>query len=195
MTGFTVSKKAIDKKVGDSKKFREAARKIANDKIKKAKEIMLKEFDSHPITRELDAGPDGANMSNTLDGYGNLFSFMGFSSGSKPTIEVRQFLEMSIRLKRGTNARNANSISREFLISMPTIEDFNFASMPWESGNSWVKSVERGMSSFSYYMHKAHQASRAGVGIQIDNKLRGRASAPTKYMSLILNNFRKRLTG
>ena len=74
------------------------------------------------------------------------------------------------------------------------MEDFKFAQMPWESGNSWVKSVERGMSNFSYFMHKAHQASRSGLGIQIDNEIHNKSSAPIKYMSEILNNFRRRLS-
>ena len=192
MVGGIINPKEIDKKVAKSKVFQDRARDIANRKLAQAKGQMIEEFNSHPITRELEGGSDGSNSSGVLGGYGNLFSFMGFSSGAKPTKEVRKFLQSSINLKRGGKGR-AGSLVKEFIVNAPTIDNFEFASMPWESGNSWVKSVEKGMSSFSYYMHKAHQASRSGVGIQIDNSLRGRPSTPVKYMSLILENFRKRL--
>jgi len=192
MIGGIINSKEIDKKVAKSKAFRREARNIANRKLAKAKGQMIEEFNSHPVTRELEGGSDASNSSGILGGYGNLFSFMGFGSGAKPTKEVRKFLQSSIKLKRNEKGR-AGSLVKEFIVNTPTIGDFEFASMPWESGNSWVKSVEKGMSSFSYYMHKAHEASRSGVGIQIDNKLQGRSSAPVKYMSLILENFRKRL--
>lgn len=188
--GFKINQKEIDKKVGNSKKFHQEARKLVNEKLIKEKELMIHEFNSHPVTMELKAGESGTNLSGVLGGYGNLFSFMGFPSGAKPTEEVLSFLHRSIAIKGRGRTVGTN---KEFIVSVPTIEDFEAFSMPWEGGNSWVKSIERGMSSFSYYMHKAHEASRSGKGIQIDNKLRGSSSKGTSYMTAILNNFRKRL--
>lgn len=191
MVGGTINSKEIDRRVAKSKAFQKEAHKMANKKLAKAKHKMIQEFNSHPVTQELEGGKDATNISKTLSGYGNLFSFMGFGSGAKPTGAVRQFLQSSIDLKlKG----KATSLVKEFSVNVPTLEDFNFALMPWESGNSWVKSVEKGMSSFSYYMHKAHEASRSGAGIQIDNRLRNSSSVPVRYISLILDNFRKRLT-
>ena len=190
MSGFKINSKEIDKKITNSREFKERTRDIVNKKLQKAKEELMREFNSHPVTQELQSGPAGANASGLLGGYRNLFSFMGFKSGSNPVEAVRLYLRESIKIKQG----KSRGKTIEFLINTPTLEDFNFAKMPWESGNSWIVSIERGMSSFSYYMHKAYQASRAGVGMQIDHKLRGKSSAPTKYMSSILNNFRKRLT-
>jgi hypothetical protein len=66
--------------------------------------------------------------------------------------------------------------------------------MPWESGKNWVQSIESGISGFNYYLAKAAEASRSGSAIQIDGKVRARtSSAGIKYMSQILNNFRKRI--
>ena len=73
------------------------------------------------------------------------------------------------------------------------MEDFNFAKMPWEVGNSWVRSVEVGISNFSYFMYKAYNSSRSGKGIQVDHKIRVSNSKGTPYMTEILNKFRKRI--
>ena len=191
MTGFTINEKELDKQIGNSKRFQQEARNLVNNQLNKAKANMIQEFNAHPVTQELEAGPDGQNMSGTLGGYGNLFSFMGFRSSDNPTKAVRAFLQSFVKIKKETAK---GSLTRDFIIDAPTISDFGFARMPWESGNSWVKSIETGMSSFSYYMHKAYQASRAGIGMQIDNKLHSTSSMPKRYMSLILENFRKRLT-
>ena len=39
---------------------------------------LLNEFETHPVTREIEGGPDATNTSGTLGGSGNLFSFLGF---------------------------------------------------------------------------------------------------------------------
>lgn len=49
------------------------------------KSQMLDSFDTHPVTREIKAGPSGGNknISGTLNGYGNLYSFIGFVGGAR----------------------------------------------------------------------------------------------------------------
>tara|TARA_B100001123_G_C15252353_1_gene1003262 strand:+ start:1030 stop:1626 length:597 start_codon:yes stop_codon:yes gene_type:complete len=193
IAGVKLNKRELDKAVGNSREFQKEAHRIAQRKMEEAKALMIQEFNLHPVTQELEMGGSASNISGTLGGYGNLFSFMGFSAGSKPTEEVRKFLKESIKLKTSSSKKTSKA-TKEFTINTPTLDSFRFASMPWESGNSWVKSVEKGMSSFSYFMHKAHEASRSGMGIQIDNNIRNKSSAPTKYMSEILEKFRKRLS-
>ncbi len=190
IVGVKINKKMIDKKVSKARSFEGKARKKIQQRLKRSKKELLKEFDNHPVTKELEAGPDAQNYSGTLGGYGNLFSFMGFGEGMDPTRAVRNFLESSIVIKgRG----KVTGTGLEITIKTPTIQDFDFAKMPWESGNSWVRSVEVGMSSFSYYMHKAYEAARSGAGIQIDNKLRKKSSKGVSYMRGILRKFRKKL--
>lgn len=177
--------------VGRSRAFQSQATNEVNKRMALAKRHLMNDFNNHAVTRELEGGPEGGNISRTLDGYGNLFSFMGFGGGGNPTESVRKFLQSSIRVTPGGKA---GSMTKDFFVKIPSLRDFDFAKMPWEGGNSWVEAVEKGISSFSYYMHKAHESSRAGVGIQIDNKLRGKSSKPTLYMTQILENFRRRLS-
>ena len=192
ITGIKLNKRELDKAVGNSKAFQKKAYDLAQRKMEEAKALMIQEFNLHPVTQEIEMGENASNISGSLGGYGNLFSFMGFSLGSKPTKEVEKFLIKSIKLQKASS-KKTSTLRKEFVINAPTLNDFQFASMPWESGNSWVKSVEKGISSFSYFMHKAYEASRSGMGIQIDNNLRNKSSTPVKYMSEILEKFRKRL--
>ena len=191
INGAKINMKSINKKVNNSKAFDKQALRTAQARLNIAKKKLLEEFDQHEVTQEMKGGPDASNYSGSLGGYGNLFSFMGFSDGSYPTKAVRNFLQSFISLKPASRSRGS---VKEYTIQMPSMEDFDFAKMPWESGNNWVRAIETGISGFSYYMHKAHEASRAGVGIQIDNKLRGEGSRSIPYMTELLNKFRKRLT-
>ena len=43
------------------------------DRIKKQ---MIDEFDAHPITQEIEMGINAPNLSNTLNGITNLYSFI-----------------------------------------------------------------------------------------------------------------------
>ncbi len=191
ITGVKINQRSIDRKVANSRAFDRASRKSAQERLDKAKAELLSQYDQHPVTQEIEGEETASNLSGTLNGYGNLFSFMGFSQGSNPTVAVRNFLKSFIQLKKSSKARG-NHI--EYRVKMPSMEDFDFAQMPWEGGNSWVRAVEVGMSSFSYYMDKASKASRSGKGIQIDNKLRGRSSSGVPYLTQMLNEFRKRLS-
>ena len=71
----------------------------ASKAIEKAKAQIIAEFDSHEVTKEIQAGPSASNSSNTLGGYGNLFTFIGFDSGSDPITPIRSLLAKSISIK------------------------------------------------------------------------------------------------
>tara|TARA_R100000808_G_C2153345_1_gene163438 strand:+ start:4112 stop:4708 length:597 start_codon:yes stop_codon:yes gene_type:complete len=188
--GKITNSKAIDKEVGKSKEFQKNAEDLARKKFKQAKTQFLDEFDNHSVTKEIEGGPNGSNISGTLVGYGNLFSFIGFEESANPTQAVRNFLQSFIKMTPSKKARGA---IKEFNVNIPNMKDFNFAKMPWESGNNWVRSVEMGISNFSYYMNKASKASRSGKGIQIDNKIRGGSSKGVPYMTEMLNKLKERL--
>jgi len=191
ITGARLNRQSIDRRVRESKAFDRGALRAAQEKLKKRKTELLSQYSEHPVTRELEGGAEANNISGSLGGYGNLFSFMGFASGTDPTKAVKNFLKSFISLNpKGRTRGNV----REYQVKIPSMDDFNFARMPWESGNNWVRAVEMGVSSFSYYMDKAHKSSRSGGGIQIDNKLRGRSSTGMSYMTQLLEEFRKKLT-
>lgn len=191
ITGSILNKKSINQRVNNSKAFDKAAMNAAQKRLDKAKAELLAQYNEHPVTRELEDGETANNLSGSLSGYGNLFSFMGFSRGSNPTKAVGNFLKSFISLKKRSKKRGN---TREYRVKMPSMEDFDFAQMPWEQGNSWVRAVEMGMTNFSYYMNKASKASRSGKGIQINNKLRGRGSSGVPYMTEMLHQFKNKLS-
>lgn len=164
-----------------------------------AKRTMLKEFDRHNITQEILAGPSTLNISGTLDGYGNLFSFIGFEAGSKPTEQLRELLEMGTIFQQ-TVFRNGNWYFRIFL---PNKKDISTVTqMPWEKGESWALAVETYISGLSHYMYKKNlPKSRSGTGLQIGvsgnnsyyEYLENAVFIGKPYITEILNNFRERI--
>lgn len=188
---YKINMSAIDKKIAKSRKYSDEADKLVNQKFREAKTQLMEEFNVHPVTQEIEGGPTAANSSGTLNGYGNLFSFIGFPKGANPVNSVRVFLQTRIALRKKTVRKD--SLTKEYSVNIPTLESFSFASMPWESG-SWVREVETGISGFNYYMTKASAASRSGTAIQIDGKLRAlNASTGVPYMTKILKRFARRI--
>ena len=85
-------------KATDSRGVRQKAREVALEIVDVAHREMMENFDDHPVTRELQAGPAAENTSGTLGGYGNLFSFIGFPAGHSPTRPIRKYLRKSGRV-------------------------------------------------------------------------------------------------
>ena len=82
------------------------------------------------------------------------------------------------------------------------MSDFQAATpMPWETGLSWVRGVERGISGFGHFMATNSlgaegfnfSGSRSGGGVEVKRTLTTMGFKPVKYLSLILSNFRRRL--
>ncbi|MAF43998.1 MAG: hypothetical protein CMI54_07545 [Parcubacteria group bacterium] len=192
VVGSKIDSKAIDKKVAKSRRFQKDADNHARKRLEKAKCKLMEEFNQHSVTKEIEAGASAENVSKTLRGYGNLFSFIGFEANSKPVDAVRNFLNSFITLKSAGKPSKTGS-TREYVVKTPDLADFKVARMPWEGGRNWVQAIEEGISGFSYFMNKAHEAARSGAGIQIDNKLRSKDSASMSYMSDILRKFKRRL--
>ena len=55
-------------------------KRIVNSEFNKIKEDLLREFNNHPVTKEIESGVDSLNSSGTLGGVGNLFTFIGLCS-------------------------------------------------------------------------------------------------------------------
>jgi hypothetical protein len=191
VTGYKINMGSVNKKVAQSRKYNREVDQVAEKRFNEAKRKLLEEFDNHPVTQELKSGPSSSNLSDTLGGYGNLFSYIGFPDGTDPTTAVRAFLATSIKIKRSSRGGDLNV---SYSVNLPSLQDFGFAKMPWEGGNNWVSGIESGISGFSYYMTKATDASRSGSAIQIDNKIRSRGtSVGVSYMTKIVNKFRQRI--
>ena len=157
--------------------------------FKKIKNELIDEFKTHPVTVEIEAGPQARNTSGTLGGNGNLFSFIGFNEGDKPTKVIYSKLE-SITL--GSTIIMRNGSSRTTVI-YPTADDiFNVTPMPWAEGRSWAKGIESGISGLGLYLNKK-DVGRSGAGIQRQSKSLGGKFRNTQYISKMIKDFERKI--
>ena len=184
----------LENQIKNTKQFNAAAKKVAIGIRDETQKQLLREFDNHPITNELEGGADANNISGTLGGYGNLFSFIGFPAGDSPITNLRHYLRSSIRTSNIKKEKGQRT-KVYFTIQKPEMKTVvSITPMPWEMGRSWVRGIERGISGFGYYMSTMEKRfSRSGAGIQTGNRLRGGAYKPTKYMSQIFRNLDRNL--
>ena len=166
---------------------------FVNSIFKRNKEVLLKEFLNHSITVELKNGPNSENISNTLGGEGNLFSFLGFFYNTNPTLSLENlFNNLSIR----KTTRRGNVIY--YSINLPTNSEIaNSTKMDWGSGTSWAYAVENGNfngdAALSHYIYKTWIKGRSKTGIQVKQNYSERNFSPKPYISEILENFQKRM--
>jgi len=175
------------------RKYRDQAIKKAEKHFKKAHEKLIKDFEKHPVTKELKQGPFGGNPSRTLGGYGNLYSFIGFQGGD-PTEIVSAILKSDTKIDRRTGAakKKGKMMEYNFRVKFPDMGQIEaMTPMPWENGRSWVRGIERGISGFGFYMNK--MGGRSGGGFQTYNQIRGGGFRNVKYLTEIFSNFKKNL--
>jgi len=206
MSGFTltISKAeledrlgvAIFNKDGQPRKF---VSSIVEAKNKRAFSEMMEDFENDDITREVEGGPTAPNYSNTLGGYGNLFSFIGFNKDDEPINNLRELLKSTISFKSKYIGYARKQV--KFEIEMPN-KDAIFSPektpMPeWNPGKSWIYAIEHGISGLNYYLHhsdsRAMKTSRSGTGIQIKSKLIGGRFSNRSYITALLNKYREYL--
>jgi hypothetical protein len=178
-----INKRGLRKEL--SRKLRGRLGKVLRAKtvkdVEKAKSLMLAQFDNHPVTREIKAGPQSQNTSQTLSGVGNLFSFIGFGEGDQPTDPVRRILEQSTRLIALRPVRG--KIEFEVVIEIPSRSDVAAVSpIPWAAARSWVVGIEQGLSGLGQYLVKPG-AGRSQGGIQIKGRIRQGGFRNTSYIS------------
>ena len=165
-------KKSLDRKGAQQKLYQKV-----HERFLIKKQQLISDFENHPVTREIQEGPSAANISGTLGGYGNLYSFIGFDGGD-PTGDVSRALRAGIRLqRRPRKSKRGKSILYHYIVAFPSMEELSIvARMPWEPGN-WVSRIERGISGFGSYMYNKMnvKGSRSGKAFQ--------AKAPGKYIA------------
>jgi len=165
---------------------------LVEEYVEKNKQEMLNEYKNHPVTKEIENGPEASNISNTLAGQGNLFSYIGFEEGSNPTEAVKEILENSVKISNKPDISvNNKNLKINFSVSGPTLEEIESVTpMPFEGGRSWVRGIEKGISGFSYYIfRKFIKNSRSSTGIQSESEVRSGSFKPTPYMKQILKKF------
>mgnify|MGYP003634880781 FL=1 len=173
------------------KLFKEKVAPRIENQLKRETAKVLAEFENHPITKEIEGGSSASNISDTLGGYGNLFTFIGFDSGSDPISPIRSLLAKSIKIVSLRKKRNVLSLQLKF--SVPTREEIAAVTpSPW-STDSWVEAVERGMSGLGRYLYSndknRFKTSRSGGGIEASGEIRGASNSnASPYISKILSD-------
>ena len=165
----------------------------------KVKEEMISEFLRHPVTKELLEKNTAQNYSQTLVGYGNLYSFIGFDYPEDPIVPILDVLNAT-RIDVRFSGNNL------FLyIKMPTPEDiWSVTPMPWADGRSWAKGIESGISGLNFYLSiqkagikalRAFEDSRSGVAIQSSKRISPSARFnPTQYISTLLKKYKTKFS-
>ena len=178
----------------NSKRMAMAIRSLIAPKIEEKQRELVREFQIHPITVALDAGPRASNTSGTLGGYGNLFSFIGFSSGDRPTDVISRIFNEKIKFKvRRKNAAGKYQVT--FFI--PSIEEiYGLTPIPWMAGKSWARSIEEGgLTNLGQYLFSStgFDSSTSGTGIQAKNRSSGVSFKRMPYVGKLIKDFKNKL--
>ena len=190
-----VNKKEVlkDLTAGSKMAMGRKMRAFIEPQIEKKQDLLIKQFDAHPITIEIDAGPTARNSSGTLGGYGNLFSFIGFSSGSDPTTIIKKIFSEKIKFK----VNRVNKTGKyKITCFIPTLEEiYRLTPLPWASGKSWVDGIEKGMSNLGSYLYSSSGfgSSLSGTGIQTKRGGSGVSFQNAPYVAKLIENFKRRL--
>lgn len=185
-----INKKLIQKEIFNNRAVKKMVRDILQEEVEKEKALFQQDFESHPVTQELDGGENASNISGTLGGYGNLFSFLGFNQGTNPTAPVK-FLIQRITLDRNIQATGNGFKVR---VNVPSKDDFGAVSrLPFEGGRSWLLDIERGISGLGAYLYGRFASSRSGTGIQSKYNYANKRFRNVKYFSGMYTKFLRRL--
>ena len=164
--------------------------------LEKSKQELLQDFDNHAVTKEIQNGNNSSNISNTLGGYGNLFTFIGFDSSADPISPIRSLLAKSIKIQ--SLRKKTNELAFVLRFTIPTREEIAAVSpTPW-STESWIDAVEKGMSGLGRYLYSNDQnrfsTSRSRGGIEAKFDVRpGQTSKPIDYISGIFTRMLKNI--
>lgn len=189
-----INVKSVREKILGASATKKAALSAAESLVNENKDQFLTQYQNHDVTKEIIDGPAALNISKTLGGYGNLFSFIGFPSGSDPVAPVVSMIK-SIRFIRSSLKYQKSKSAFTFRVSVPSIQDFGaITKMPWESGRSWLLDIERSISGVGAYLYKKISSSRSGYAIQNDDSSSQASFRRTRYFSFLYQRFLKNLT-
>jgi hypothetical protein len=190
--GATIDLEKFREDILNSKEITAALKAEAEKVLSQEKARLEDDFNNHPVTKEIESGPEAMNISNTLGGYGNLFSFIGFDINASPIDPVRELIGR-IRLGKMV-AKNLKTGTVSFQVNIPSKTDFeSVTKMPWETGRSWLFDIEKTISGLGYYLYGKYSKSRSGTAVQKEKSVRNLAFRSTKYFNKILEDFYKRL--
>ncbi len=185
---------SIQRKIKNAIDFRKSAdyvlhvNRIVNQRFNICKQNLIRDFNSHKVTKEIEAGKSSSNISNTLGGRGNLFSFIGFEPGDKPTLPIKEAINTITLTKI---VINKDGSSQSYVMYPSANEIFKITPLPWAEGRSWAQGIENGISNFGYFLAKDSDKSRSGGGIQSEHQISSSQFSPRPYITAMINNFEK----
>ena len=167
---------------------------LVEKRIMEEQAQMVEEFENHPVSQEIWAGNEAANISGLLGGYGNLFSFIGFNEGDDPISPIAFIFREKIPFV----IKRMNDYGKYLVtIQAPSKEEiFAKAKVEWMGGRSWIDGIENGIAGLNRYLYDEDYGfanSLSGTGIQAKGDIRGVSYKETEYVSKILSDFKKRL--
>jgi len=177
-------------------------KEVLNEKFKEEKANLLKEFDQHPVTQELNAGPYAQSSFITTKNGGNLYSFLGFVEGIEPAKDLRNNLEAGIskgQVRKEVVSKNKIVYTLETRI--PTIEELKRRGelLKWTT-RSFIDVIEKGVNNFRRYLFddsgRLSSKSRSGPAIQVKHDIKNGRPAqvkPIPYITKLIENFKKNL--
>lgn len=217
-----IDKNAIILQLSAQKSARDAIGHVmdqrAQEIVEENKNTFIQGFIDLPVSQEIAAGPDGENISGTLDGKGNLYTFIGFEYPAEPIEDAVKILDESIKIDPNSKIQGRDSKGKfkaggdrllfDYKIDVPSREDLENQKplqLPWEKTRSWLYAVEEGISGFTSYIYWK-KAGRSTSGLQAKSgrgdkgrfdgsgspmQLRSGSFKNTSYFSAAYNNFKK----
>jgi hypothetical protein len=180
-----------------NKTLKTLAANSANRKFVASKNKLLEDFDDHKVTKEIAAGANANNVTESLPD-GNLYGFIGFSE-SDPISPLREVIEetITINLSSPKTDVDGNKFLYSFNVKTPSKSSIEAATpMPkeWSSG-SWATKIEKVISGLEYYLFsKKKKNSRSGAGIQSKGgKVREEKFNGVDYLTGLFRKFKERL--
>ena len=116
--------KKLNLNIAKMKSLRFAALEIAESKVDDSKKNLIENFSSHEVTREIEGGAGANNISGTLGGYGNLFSFIGFNSGFNPIDSVKNLINKIRVFKKPYVKQEKDGVLVSFNVNAPKMSKF-----------------------------------------------------------------------
>ena len=191
---------SIRKKTAEALKnsrYEGLARNAANTRFVFAKQALLSDFDEHPVTKEMEAGPYATEKADGLLPYGNLPAFLGNTDSQKDVENLRGTLEkIEPSLTKPQVSQTDKQITYSFKVKVPEVEEI-YRDNPSEwSSMSWIKLVEDGLNNFGAFIFSlmGYPSSFSGTGLQRGDKGRSTVKRSPKipYITEILRKFRDR---
>ena len=198
-----INSKSLSKRVSDqaAPQLRPLVEQRAKQMHDEATREFWQEFENHSVTRELD-GPtpeNNPNYTNTLDGRGNLFSYIGFNQGRQPIEELREVLRRKMGPPRIRIRKRIFGSTFEIRTNTPTkenVEQDPSTVIGRYTGRSWLHAVRKGLAGFGHYFFTLKRTlpnSASTRALQFTQRLKSGTHRPISYLSPLLRTFRKRI--